>query len=131
MDWITPWLAIGNYLDARDPGDAVDAILCLDSRCRHATDAAIEIFTCPLADGPGNSAHSVQRAIDYICEVVAGQGRLLVHCHAGRSRSVCVVARYFMCTEGLTKEQALSRIRTVRATYLSPGIEEILDFDIG
>ena len=34
----------------------------------------------------------------------------MVHCHAGRSRSVCMVARYFMIKHGMTSQTVAWRI---------------------
>ena len=52
--------------------------------------------------------------------------RILVHCHAGRSRSVVVVARFLMQSRGLAAQAALDLIAARREIYLSPGIEELL-----
>lgn len=38
----------------------------------------------------------------------------LVHCHAGRSRSPTVIALYWMARDGLSWEEAISRIRALR-----------------
>ena len=57
--------------------------------------------------------------------------RVLVHCHAGRSRSVCIVARYLMWKSGLSGKAALEIIKSKREIYLSPGIDELLSMRIG
>ena len=44
-------------------------------------------------------------------------GRLLVHCHAGRSGSVIVVAGYLVKTKGWTVQAAYDFIATKRARY--------------
>lgn len=59
------------------------------------------------------------RCIDFIHGAMADRDSdpamaLLVHCQAGCSRSVSVVAAWLMRTEGLTYDQALSAIREVR-----------------
>lgn len=51
---------------------------------------------------------------------------MLVHCHAGRSRSVAVVARYLIESQGMTQQAALVLIMQKREIYLSDGIEELL-----
>jgi len=65
--------------------------------------------------------------VDFIHDVVSNNEKILVHCHAGRSRSVCIVARYLMLKKNLTRKQALGKIEEKREIYLSPGIEEILE----
>lgn len=42
----------------------------------------------------------------------------LVHCHAGRSRSPTIIALYWMARDGLSWEEAISRIQALR-----PGVE--------
>ena len=126
MDWITPQIAIGNFLDAQQVFDEVDAILCLKEECCDEGRADIDVLAIPLIDGKGNDRRQIEEAVHYIQDVVAAGERILVHCHAGRSRSVSIVARYLMAAEGLTSGEALAKIREKRVIYLSPGIEELL-----
>ena len=51
---------------------------------------------------------------------------LLVQCHAGRSRSVIVVAAHLMRTERLRPEEALERVAARREVAITPGIERLL-----
>ena len=127
MDWITPQLAIGNYLDAENIINEVDAILCLKPECCDENNTEIDILALPFIDGAGNDKRLIKEAVEYINDIVSDGERILVHCHAGRSRSVCIVARYLMIFEGLTRYQAVAKIQAKREIYLSPGIEEILD----
>lgn len=52
--------------------------------------------------------------------------RVLVHCHAGKSRSARVVARYLVEHRGFAREAAIAHISARREIHLLPGIEEIL-----
>ena len=125
MDWITDQLAIGNFLDAQSLPDGVDAVLCLkEDCCDGRTD--VDTLCLPLLDGPGNNPRDIEDAIDFIREVVDAGQRILVHCHAGRSRSAVVVARYLMRNRALTVQAALDLIASRREIYLSPGIEDLL-----
>ena len=127
MDWITDNIAIGNFVDARDAKKGeVDAILCLIDDCCSEDNDEFDIVVIPLVDAAGNDKRNFKDATDYIDDVVSSDEKILVHCHAGRSRSVCIVARYFMIKERLTSHQALAKIEAKREIYLSPGIEEIL-----
>lgn len=127
MDWITDNIAIGNFIDAKNVQKTeVDAILCLKDNCCHEDNDAFDVLVIPLVDASGNDKRLVDDALDFIDDVVSGGGKILVHCHAGRSRSVCIVARYLMIKQGLTRGQALSKIEAKREIYLSPGVEEIL-----
>lgn len=126
MDWITDSIAIGDFTDVESAPAEVDAILCLKQDCCDEENTNVDVFCLPMVDGAGNDLRLVGHAVDFIDDVVSSGEKILVHCHAGRSRSVCVVARYFMIKHRLTSHQALSKIEEKREIYLSPGIEELL-----
>lgn len=126
MDWITEQIAIGNFIDAKNISNEVNAILCLKENCCDEGRVDLEILTIPLLDGSGNNKRFFDEAVDFIDNVVSGGEKILIHCHAGRSRSVCILARYFMIKYGMNRKEALSKIEAKREIYLSPGIEEIL-----
>lgn len=127
MDWITQQIAIGNFIDAENAAEAeIDAILCLKTGCCDENNEYFDVLCLPLTDGSGNSRMDISDAIDFIDDVVSDGEKILVHCHAGRSRSVCIVARYLMMKQYMTREQALNRIESIRDIFLSPGIEELL-----
>jgi protein-tyrosine phosphatase len=126
MDWITAEIALGGFIDARNAtANEVDAILCLIPNCCDANDPEIDVLCLPLIDGPGNDHRLVDAGLVFIRDIVSGGGRILVHCHAGRSRSVAMVARYLIGQHGLTSHQALQAISTKRDVCLSPGIEDM------
>ena len=50
----------------------------------------------------------------FIDGALGGGGKVLVHCHQGKSRSVTIVASYLMRRDGLGLEQAMDTIRAVR-----------------
>lgn len=127
MDWITDKIAIGNFLDAKNHALEVNAILCLKANCCDEKRCDVDVLCLPLTDGPGNYPKDVRAAVQYISDVVASGEKILVHCHAGRSRSVAVVARYFMLARGIGKHAAISLISSKREIMLSDGIDEILD----
>lgn len=132
MDWITNTLAIGNFLDARKVRESeVEAILCLKSDCCNEDNREFDILCVPLVDGAGNCVRDILDAINFVDDVVSNGDRILIHCHAGRSRSVCIAAKFLMRAENLTSHQALQRIEKKRDIYLSPGIEEILTMNLG
>jgi atypical dual specificity phosphatase len=124
MDWITDQIAIGDALDAVDHASQFDSILCLLSDCCGDRND-IDGYCVPLYDGPGNRREHVLAAIDFIAAQVENGLRLLVHCRAGRSRSVCIVAAYLMRHKGFSKKQAISLIEQKRQICLSDGIDEI------
>ena len=126
MDWITKNIAIGNIKDARDAASVVDAVLCLIDCCDEENDD-IDILCVLLEDGKGNKKHEVELAVDFIDSIVSSGERILVHCQAGRSRSVCIVAAYLVLYNGIGVNDALSLIQSKREIYLSDGILQIFD----
>ncbi len=72
MDWITPQIAIGNFIDAGNVSEAeIDAILCLKAGCCDESDERFDILCLPLTDGSGNSIRDISDAIDFIDDVVS------------------------------------------------------------
>ena len=126
MNWIIDQIAIGNYRDAEAPPSDIDAVLCLREGCCDEGRTDIDVLCIPLIDGPGNDPRRVQQAIGFIADVVDAGDNVLVHCHAGRSRSVVIVARYLMERQGMTASGALASIAAKRAICLSDGIEALL-----
>jgi len=124
MDWITDQIAIGNLNDAIAPDPAIEFILCLKPGC--CSDRSdIDAICIPLVDGAGNNQTLIRQALSELNQAVADGLKVLVHCHAGRSRSVSVVLGHLMESKGITAEEALALIQQKREIYLSQGIEEI------
>jgi hypothetical protein len=134
MDWITETIAIGNYLDAQDGEllrrEGVGSILGLTPGLAGVEPSALgvkRIRLVPLVDGGGNDLHTFRTALAILAELLAEAPPVLVHCHAGRSRSVVVVAAHLMSTLGLTAEEALALIAARREIAVSPALERLLD----
>jgi len=75
---------------------------------------------------PRNRKEYILDALEYISDIVSS-GENPGACHAGRSRSVSMVAAYLIKYEGHTINQALSTIVSKREIYLSDGIEEVFN----
>ena len=133
MDWVTDSIAIGNYLDTQDAErlarDGVRSIFGLDGKLRGKTaqELGVErLVVYSLVDGPGNDLRVFRLAIDTLRELVEKHPRVLVHCHAGRSRSPILVAGYLMTCEQITPEAALGRVARKRQIQITDGLEELL-----
>src|SRR5262249_39841026 len=105
MDWITETIAIGNYLDAQDThllrDHKVRSIVGLTNALegKQASDLGVaRIAIVPLDDGPGNDPRLFSQAVEILTAFAAESSPVLVHCHAGRSRAVVIVAAYLMRT---------------------------------
>ena len=133
MNWITDNVAIGNYLDAQDSEmhqrESIRSIVCLDGKLRGVAPAtlgldALEAFD--LKDGPGNNPDLFKRIVETISRLSRLHPKLLVQCHAGRSRSVIAVTAHLMRTQSLSREEALSLVASKREILLTPGITTLL-----
>ncbi len=133
MDWITDTIAIGNYLDAENLelrlSNNILSMICLNGKLRgvSARDLqldALEVYD--LKDGPGNNPEIFCRAVRSVGHLSRKHPRLLVQCHAGRSRSVIVVAGHLMIAHGWTSAEALSYVGARREMALTAGLEAIL-----
>lgn len=135
MDRITENIWIGNYLDAKD-GPALAAagirsILCLDGCMANAptNDLGVHrVEVVELIDGAGNPPEKFLRAVRLLRELTSTHAPVLVHCHAGQSRSAAVVCKYFMREEGNTLAEAMKRITSKRRVAIIAGLQEALDF---
>src|SRR5687768_3823441 len=135
MDSITDKIWIGNYLDAKNRAALTDAgirsILCLDGciagvRAEELGVQRTEIVE--LIDGAGNPPARFLRAVSLLRDPVAKHAPVLVHCHAGQSRSAAVVCKYFMQEEGNSLADAMRRITCKRRVAIMAGLQEALDF---
>jgi hypothetical protein len=128
MDWITDTIAIGNYLEAQDAEllrqAGIHSVLSLDgslTQQRADVFGLDHIVTTVLVDGPGNAA-----PFESLTFLARTKPPVLVQCHAGRSRSVAVVAGYLIVAQETTPEQAIERIKAKRECSPAAALEELL-----
>src|SRR5262245_15992150 len=122
MDWITDAIAVGNIEDAlalsTAEAAAVDSVLCLSGFPTLSYLPHLHWRGVSMVDGPGNDPGLFLQALDAIHAAVDSGRRILVHCMAGRSRSVLVVALYLAVTRGVPLEEAIRIVgerRTIAA----------------
>lgn len=121
MTFITDTIAIGNFMDAQDHAALQEAgirsILCLNGLLSglQPDDLGVEAMTCfNFTDGSGNDPQLFERAVKIVGQYAQQNPKLLVHCQAGRSRSVMVVASHLVRQNGWDLRQALELIRAKR-----------------
>jgi protein-tyrosine phosphatase len=86
-----------------------------------------EWLKLPISDG-GKGEGELEGALGVALPFVRRRmqsGNVLVHCAAGMSRSVAVVAAV-LCEEGLSVEQAFDRIVQAKATRETPSFELLI-----
>ena len=66
------------------------------------------------------------KTVDTVTRLVASHPPVLVHCHAGRSRSVVVVAGHLMRCRGLQPHEALQWVTAKREAEVTRGLEALL-----
>lgn len=86
---------------------------------------ALEIF--PLTDGAGNDYRLFERAVLTLADFAEKYMPCLVHCHAGRSRSVIVVAAYLKGSLGLESDEALRLVTDKRESSVTPALLDLLE----
>lgn len=67
----------------------------------------------PTVDDDAPAIEHLQEGVAFIGRVVAGGGRVYIHCAGGVGRAPTMAAAYFM-SEGYTLDEALALIRRVR-----------------
>jgi len=134
LDWIESDIAIGNFVDAKDAellkAALIASALSLDGTLSGVIPSTLglkRIEVVRLEDGPGNGLRSFQQAVDALHILTQEAPPVLVQCHAGRSRSVVVVAGLLMKRLNLDAGSALERVGARRERAITPGLERILE----
>jgi protein-tyrosine phosphatase len=134
MDWITDEVAIGSRIDAHDAtlraNAGFAAVVSLDGSMTDENAEALgydDWVMATLIDGAGNSFDLYQRLVNTLVDMAEGSPPVLVHCHAGRSRSVAVVAGYLVKTRGMLPKAAFDFIAGKRETAVQQGLEILVE----
>lgn len=123
MTFVTENIALGNSFDATDWEQldaygitgvlnvAVDLDLVLTSRPVARTRFNVEYQKVGLWDGPGNPPGALAAAVLMLDAMLQRHRRVLVHCHAGISRSPVVVATYLAHRRRIPFSLALEEVQ--------------------
>jgi protein-tyrosine phosphatase len=133
VDWITEHVAIGNHREALDAAllkaHAFRAVLSLDgslSASRATELGLIEIAAYRLIDGAGNDPRFFRLAVADLSRLASSMPPVLVQCHAGRSRSVAVVAAYLMGLRRIELAEAVAAIAAKREVSVAAELFALL-----
>lgn len=133
MNWVSSDIAIGNYQEAADADllrrEGIRSLLCLDRVHAKAKAEQLGLQVTELVhleDGPGNDRRTLERAIESLARLLKKAPPVLVHCHAGRSRSVIVTAAYLWRHKGMTTKDALALVSAKRECQISAGLTDLL-----
>jgi hypothetical protein len=133
VDWITEQVAIGDHAEARDAGllrsQGVRSVLSLDGSLAPADAEGLgvaAVVAFDLIDGAGNEPGALGQAVAALEGLLRSHPPVLVHCHAGRSRSVVVVAGLLARTLRIGPAEAVARVAARRVVCITPEFEELL-----
>ena len=127
MDFITDRIAIGDRYEAQDFDLLLD--LKIDAVLNVAFDLDISYYRqippsyhkfqieyqkVGMIDGYGNQPTALIAAVYMLDELLGRHRTVLVHCHAGVSRSSTVVATYLAHKDGINFDEAIELVRSKR-----------------
>ena len=94
----------------------IDAILNVTTEIENFfPNEGFEYCNCPVMDTPITNIYSIFEAcFAFIDKIRASGRRLLVHCHAGVSRSATICVAYLMRTEGMKYDHAIKWVAMCR-----------------
>ncbi|XAL99105.1 dual specificity protein phosphatase [Phycisphaeraceae bacterium D3-23] len=133
MDCITECIYIGNHVEAHD-----DAVLKENGICsvlslygsyvgkESSSQQAKQIYAVELIDGAGNSIQSLRNLTAELIRMSEEHPPVLIHCHAGRSRSVAAAAAFLVIKHKLLPAEAIALVRKKRDSYLAPELERLV-----
>ena len=122
ITYVTDELAIGDSQDARYlTQDKFDAALCVaidldicDKEIPDVKTYYVRRHKIGLYDGPGNHPLVFASAVLTLEGLISQNKRVLVHCHAGQSRSPMVAAAWVAYKGRTSLEDALEQIMAAR-----------------
>ena len=133
MDWITDAVAIGTAVEAHSPGFREQhgflSLVSMDGSMNIQKAYSLgydDVICSPMKDGPGNNLDAFRRTVEALVSMAEDSSPVFVHCHAGKSRSVTVVAGFLVITHGWTVRRAYDFIANKREIEVQPGLPELI-----
>ncbi|GAB1607565.1 dual specificity protein phosphatase 4-like [Argonauta hians] len=133
---ILPHVFLGDHCHARNidllKKLGMTAVINVSSSCSNYFPNDFRYLTIPVEDSQYADLSSwFQQAITFIDQEKSVGGRVLVHCHAGVSRSATVCLAYLMQYDGLGLDSAFEYVQS-RRSVISPNLnfmKQLQDFE--
>ncbi|KFM70307.1 Dual specificity protein phosphatase 4, partial [Stegodyphus mimosarum] len=133
---ILPQLYLGSARDAAHKEElqqlGITALLNVTQFCPNLFQEVFEYKCIPVRDtGCEDIGAYFQEAINFIDQVKSQNGKVLVHCQAGVSRSATICIAYLMATKRLRMEEAYKYVKS-RRRIVSPNFSfmgQLLTFE--
>ncbi len=127
--WITSRLAVGDLASRTGEWDGIVSAITTTARpgilwvempaVLYRVRPGVQVHEVDIADGEswamGADMHRLESYLDaateFIASILAAQGKVLVHCYAGTSRSVAVVVAYLCRYAGMDFKEAYAFVR--------------------
>lgn len=123
---ILPGLFLGDSLHSAQQANlrelGITCLLNVSTTCKNLFEQDFDYMNIPVNDNDSANISSwFNEAITFIDNARDNDGKVLVHCHAGVSRSATVCIAYLMYKNSLTLEEAFDHVRSRRGV-ISPNL---------
>ncbi|XP_013420509.1 dual specificity protein phosphatase 2 isoform X1 [Lingula anatina] len=123
---ILPWLYLGSSVHASQKSKlraaGITALLNVSNSCQNHFPESFLYKTIPVADDSFSEIGKwFQDAINFIDSVRSASGKVLVHCHAGVSRSATICIAYVMQFKKCSLDEAYNHVKT-RRNVIAPNL---------
>jgi len=116
---ILPFLFVGSIGTAYSLSEilkhGIDHVLCLSNKSRLCFPDKLTYLKVDVTDSPDEDiTQHFDVCFNFIERAKSKGGKCLVHCFQGKSRSIAICCAYLIKTLGLSLEEALSTIKSLR-----------------
>lgn len=126
-------MAITNFFSAHSTKviaeHRVNSILCLDRDLEGcpANERGVECIRVVHLNDGANEMSIFRDAVEALEFLTERYGRIVVHCRAGRSRSIAIVAGYLRKTLDIEADEAFEIVRSKRESSVAPELIRLVE----
>ncbi len=90
----------------------------------HVRDLGLECYHLPMRNHEMPDGETLEKAARLVVDLTRSGKKVLVHCAAGQGRTGTVLAAYLILKDGISAEEAIRRVRSLRPGSIEPNQEE-------